>query len=262
MRLDFAPADVARLPVRLGERRGRDERLQWRRSWALPDRRFGSSCCPSRPLARTLTAPGRSPDQARADVSTTRGVACRLAFANRCNDEPYAGELRRRLTTPSKTERTGRAGGGEGGRPEGTTEPRSSDARAPRGHRDSSRRAGKRATRYVSRPADARLSTLAGPAEPAAGEGDGTRERFTPPSTPRRVKRLRANRGAFHHPGSECALSRAFTSRRCASCESDVRTAPLVRLSGEGRPDPHHSFEQRGSRRLFHHLHAPTHRSV
>jgi len=212
VRLDFVPACVARLPVRLCEKRGRDERLQWRRSWALPDRRFGSSCCPSRPLARADCAQSVARPSSRRTFGDAR-CCMRARLRERCNDEPYAGELRRHLAASSETERTGRAGGVEGGRPEGTTEPRSSDARAPPGHRDSSRRAGKRATRHVSRPADARLSTLAGPAEPAAVRQLDARE-IHAAFHPAKGREARANRGAFHRPGSECALSRAFTSRR------------------------------------------------
>jgi len=183
------------------------------------------------PVARlrgACTAPDRSPDQARVILSTTRGGACEPAFANRCTDEPYAGRFDcalRRFRRPNvRAER-------EESRVVAPKE-RQSPALPMLEHLVVTE------TVHAVRE-NARRDTFLGPPtfvfrrSPAPRSllpitGNGTRERFTPPSTPRRVKRLRANRGAFHHPGGECALSRAFTSRR--------RLLRVRRANGTSRP--------------------------
>jgi hypothetical protein len=95
VRLDFVPASVARLPVRLCEKRGRDERLQWRRSWALPDRRFGSSCCPSRPLARADCAQSVARPSSRRTFGDAR-CCMRARFREPMQRRAVRRELRRK----------------------------------------------------------------------------------------------------------------------------------------------------------------------
>jgi len=74
----------------------------------------------------------------------------------------------------------------------------------------------------ASRPTDARLSTFAGPAEPSASEGERTRERFAPPSLPRRKERQGRIEVLFIVP----AASARFRGVHLAS-------APLARATRE-----------------------------